>query len=58
MGNWFLVETMETMNAEENVYSWLWDLVWIKLHMAEQGRKIQNHVAEWEIGFLSNCWKQ
>jgi hypothetical protein len=29
----------------------------IKLHTAEQGRKNQNHAAEWEIGFLSKCWK-
>jgi hypothetical protein len=29
----------------------------IKLHTAEQGRENQNHVAEWEIGFLSICWK-
>jgi hypothetical protein len=29
----------------------------IKLHTAEQGRKNQNHVAEWEIGFLSKRWK-
>ncbi len=26
--------------------------MWIKLHTAEQGRKNQNHVAEWEIGFF------
>jgi hypothetical protein len=31
--------------------------MWIKLHTAEQGRKNQNHVAEWEIGFLSKRWK-
>jgi hypothetical protein len=24
----------------------------IKLHIGEQGRKNQNHVAEWEISFL------
>jgi hypothetical protein len=29
----------------------------MKLHMAEQGRKNQNHVVEQEIGFLSKCWK-
>jgi hypothetical protein len=29
----------------------------IKLHMAEQGRKNQNHVAESEIGFLLKHWK-
>jgi hypothetical protein len=29
----------------------------IKLHTAEQGRKNQNHVAEWEIGVLLKCWK-
>jgi hypothetical protein len=29
----------------------------IKLHTAEQGRKNQNHAAEWEIVFLSKCWK-
>jgi hypothetical protein len=29
----------------------------IRLHTAEQGRKNQNHMAEWEIGFLSKCWK-
>jgi hypothetical protein len=29
----------------------------IKLHMAEQGRKNQNHVAEQEIGFLAKRWK-
>jgi hypothetical protein len=29
----------------------------IKLHTAEQGRKNQNHAAEWEIGFLSKRWK-
>jgi hypothetical protein len=29
----------------------------IKLHTAEQGRKNQNHSAEWEIGFLSKRWK-
>jgi hypothetical protein len=29
----------------------------MKLCMAEQGRKNQNHVAEWEIGFLSKHWK-
>jgi hypothetical protein len=29
----------------------------IKLHMAEQGRKKQNHSVEQEIGFLSKCWK-
>jgi hypothetical protein len=26
----------------------------IKLHTAEQGRKNQNHMAEWEIGFLGS----
>jgi hypothetical protein len=31
--------------------------MWIKLHTAEQGRTNQNHVAEWEIGFLSKCCK-
>jgi hypothetical protein len=31
--------------------------MWMKLHTAEQGRKNQNHVAEWEIGVLSNHWK-
>jgi hypothetical protein len=30
----------------------------IKLHMAKQGRKNQNHVVEQEIGFLSKRWKQ
>jgi hypothetical protein len=29
----------------------------IKLHTAEQGRKNQNNVGEWEIGFLSKGWK-
>jgi hypothetical protein len=29
----------------------------IKLHTAEQGRKNQNHVVEWVIGFLLKCWK-
>jgi hypothetical protein len=29
----------------------------IKLHMAEQGRKNQNHAAEREIGFLAKHWK-
>jgi hypothetical protein len=29
----------------------------IKLHTAEQGRKNQNHTAEWEINFLLKCWK-
>jgi hypothetical protein len=29
----------------------------IKLHTAEQGRKNQNHAAEWEIGFLLKHWK-
>jgi hypothetical protein len=29
----------------------------IKLHTGEQGRKNHNHVAKWEIGFLSKCWK-
>jgi hypothetical protein len=29
----------------------------MKLHMAEQGRKNQNHAAEWEIRCLSKCWK-
>jgi hypothetical protein len=29
----------------------------IKLHIAAQGRKNQNHAAEWEIGFLSKLWK-
>jgi hypothetical protein len=31
--------------------------MWIKLHTAEQGRKNQNHGAEWELGLLSKCWK-
>jgi hypothetical protein len=31
--------------------------MWINLHTAEQGRKNQNHTAEWEIGFLSKHWK-
>jgi hypothetical protein len=31
--------------------------MWIKLDTAEQGRKNQNHVAEWEIKFLSKHWK-
>jgi hypothetical protein len=29
----------------------------MKLCTAEQGRKNQNHAAEWEIGFLSTHWK-
>jgi hypothetical protein len=29
----------------------------MKLRMAEQGRKNQNHVMEQEIGFLSERWK-
>jgi hypothetical protein len=29
----------------------------IKLHTAVQGRKNQNHMVEWEIGFLSKHWK-
>ena len=31
--------------------------VWIQLHTTEQGRKNQNHAAEWEIGFLAKRWK-
>jgi hypothetical protein len=29
----------------------------IKFHTAKQGRKNQHHESEWEIGFLSKCWK-
>jgi hypothetical protein len=31
--------------------------MWIMLHLTEQGRKNQNHVAEREIGFLAKRWK-
>jgi hypothetical protein len=31
--------------------------MWMKLHMAEQGMKNQNHAAEQEIGFFSKFWK-